>query len=97
MNFYVHWNGPSNNLLPKIADLAKKNTNILFLGINIETADSALIVNHLTFPVPIFLFFKDNEKIEGATATNIAIGSIRDSVRYCAVNGKFNGHSLQEY
>jgi thioredoxin 1 len=63
IDFYAVWCGPCRMISPKFEQWAQKYTNITFVKVDVDKAQSIATAMEVS-AMPTFMFFKDGRKIE---------------------------------
>jgi len=74
VDFYATWCGPCKVIAPLIAKMAKENTDVVFLKVDVEELDD-LAAEYEINCMPTFIFIKQEKKVttfSGANADRLA-------------------------
>ena len=78
VDFYAPWCGPCVEIAPHIATLAKANTQVTFLKVNMDDAEEDLAALYDVEALPTFVFLQGGEK--KATVEGAMLGDIKKNV-----------------
>lgn len=70
VKFSTEWCKPCREIAPKMEELAKKYPHVVFISVDIDELDDLPDAEHVKTP-PTFMFYKDNEPIDGFVGANI--------------------------
>ena len=62
VDFYATWCGPCRMIAPKLEEMAKQNSNVVFLKVDVDEAED-VSEKYSISAMPTFLFFKNGEKV----------------------------------
>ena len=62
VDFYATWCGPCKMISPKVEELAKELTNVLFLKVDVDECED-LAVEYNIMSMPTFVFIKNKQTL----------------------------------
>ena len=69
VDFYADWCGPCKMIAPKVAEMEKEFSDVVFLKVNVDEND-ATAEEYGIQAMPTFMFFRDGKKIDSFSGAN---------------------------
>ena len=69
VDFYADWCGPCIGIAPKIEEMDKAMDDVVFLKVNVDTAEEVAREYGIS-AMPTFILFKDGKKVDDLTGAN---------------------------
>lgn len=66
VDFFAEWCGPCKALGAKLETVAKKNTDIVIVKVNVEKFNALATKNDIS-SIPVMIFYKDGKKVDRVT------------------------------
>jgi len=78
VDFYADWCGPCRMIAPKLEEMSKEFTNVVFLKVNVD--DNTEVAEELGISaMPTFLMFKNSSKVDELVGANE--GKLREMIQ----------------
>ena len=78
VDFFAPWCGPCMEIAPQIAALAKATPSVLFIKVNVDSAEEALMEKFEVEALPTFVFLNNGKKV--GTVAGAVIGQIKTNL-----------------
>ena len=62
IDFYATWCGPCKMISPKLEEMSKTKTNVVFLKVDVDEAEDVAMEYNIS-AMPTFLFMKNGKKV----------------------------------
>ncbi|KAL7294172.1 hypothetical protein TKK_0012195 [Trichogramma kaykai] len=70
IDFYATWCGPCKMIAPKLEELSKETTDVVFLKVNVDNLE-AVAEEYDIHSMPTFVFIKNSQLVEKFSGANI--------------------------
>merc|ERR1711893_25652 len=69
IDFYATWCGPCKMISPKLEEMSKTMTNVVFLKVDVDEAED-VAAEHNISAMPTFIFMKNKQKVADLMGAN---------------------------
>jgi len=80
VDFYATWCGPCKMISPKLEEMAKVMTDVIFLKVDVDECEDIASLYGISC-MPTFMFFKNGEKVQEFSGANVE--KVKEIINTC--------------